>query len=164
MSGYPARLRLLRAWAMHGLRRPMIVSFAAKFSVAIGQITVGFFAIDRLQLEPEPAAQAAWLRRMARPSVNPIGSTMLGAFLRSAPRALLAHRHPAHGAGAAPFALSCQTALSFSGRSRSKAKKNPLAQQILFFLFGAAQAGPPDRGLPEADRPAPLGAVISKRR
>lgn len=43
------------------LRRPMIVAFAAMFSVAIGQITVGFFAIDRLQLEPEPAARAAGL-------------------------------------------------------------------------------------------------------
>lgn len=43
------------------LRRPMIVAFAAMFSVAIGQITVGFFAIDRLQLAPEPAARAAGL-------------------------------------------------------------------------------------------------------
>ncbi|CKG97407.1 MFS transporter [Achromobacter xylosoxidans] len=43
------------------LRRPMIVAFAAMFSVAIGQITVGFFAIDRLQLEPAPAARAAGL-------------------------------------------------------------------------------------------------------
>lgn len=36
------------------LRRPMLVAFAAMFSVAIGQITVGFFAIDRLGLEPGP--------------------------------------------------------------------------------------------------------------
>lgn len=58
------------------LRRPMIVAFAAMFSVAIGQITVGFFAIDRLQLEPEPAARAAglaltgWAFRHARFSVT----------------------------------------------------------------------------------------------
>ncbi|EPX2511216.1 TPA: MFS transporter [Pseudomonas aeruginosa] len=43
------------------LRRPMLVAFAAMFSVAIGQITVGFFAIDRLGLEPGPAARAAGL-------------------------------------------------------------------------------------------------------
>lgn len=43
------------------LRKPMVVAFAAMFSVAIGQITVGFFAIDRLGLEPGPAARAAGL-------------------------------------------------------------------------------------------------------
>ncbi|MFC0708277.1 MFS transporter [Azorhizophilus paspali] len=43
------------------LRQPMVVAFAAMFSVTIGQITVGFFAIDRLELEPEAAARAAGL-------------------------------------------------------------------------------------------------------
>ena len=125
--------------------------------------TVEFFAIDRLQLEPEPAAQAAWLRRMPRPSVNPIGSTMLGAFLRNARRAFLAHRRPKRGAGASSFALSCQTSLFvFGAKARQGAKKNPLAQRILFFLFGAAQAGPPDRSLPEAGRPAPPGGGYFK--
>ncbi|MFJ5483624.1 MFS transporter [Pectobacterium actinidiae] len=41
------------------LRMPMIVAFVAMFSVAIAQITVGFFAIDRLGLEPVAAARAA---------------------------------------------------------------------------------------------------------
>ncbi len=41
------------------LRRPMAVAFIAMSSVAIAQITVGFFAIDRLHLAPEPAARAA---------------------------------------------------------------------------------------------------------
>ncbi|QTC00393.1 MFS transporter [Alcaligenes sp. SORT26] len=41
------------------LRQAMLVAFAAMFSVAVGQIAVGFFAIDRLGLEPEAAAQAA---------------------------------------------------------------------------------------------------------
>lgn len=41
------------------LRRPMAVAFVAMFCVAIGQITVGFFAIDQLGLAPEPAARAA---------------------------------------------------------------------------------------------------------
>lgn len=41
------------------LRKPMVVAFVAMFSVAIAQITVGFFAIDRLGLEPGPAVRAA---------------------------------------------------------------------------------------------------------
>lgn len=51
----PASLRLGDA----RLRQAMLVAFAAMFSVAVGQIAVGFFAIDRLGLEPESAAQAA---------------------------------------------------------------------------------------------------------
>lgn len=41
------------------LRRPMVVAFIAMFCVAIAQITVGFFAIDRLHLAPGAAARAA---------------------------------------------------------------------------------------------------------
>jgi len=41
------------------LRRPMAVAFVAAFSVAIAQITVGFFALDRLGLDPAGAANAA---------------------------------------------------------------------------------------------------------
>jgi len=41
------------------LRRPMAVAFIAMFCVAIAQITVGFFAIDRLALAPGAAARAA---------------------------------------------------------------------------------------------------------
>jgi MFS transporter, DHA1 family, tetracycline resistance protein len=41
------------------LRRPMAVAFIAMFCVAIAQITVGFFAIDRLHLAPGLAARAA---------------------------------------------------------------------------------------------------------
>lgn len=41
------------------LRRPMAVAFIAMFCVAIAQITVGFFAIDRLHLWPGAAARAA---------------------------------------------------------------------------------------------------------
>jgi hypothetical protein len=37
----------------------MAVAFAAMFSVAIAQITVGFFALDRLHLNPAGAANAA---------------------------------------------------------------------------------------------------------
>lgn len=41
------------------LRRPLVVAFAAMLSVTVSQITVGFFALDRLQLPPGEAAQAA---------------------------------------------------------------------------------------------------------
>lgn len=41
------------------LRRPMAVAFCAMFSVTIAQVVVGFFALDRLQLEASAAARAA---------------------------------------------------------------------------------------------------------
>jgi predicted MFS family arabinose efflux permease len=41
------------------LRRPMMVAFVAAFSVAVAQVTVGFFALDRLHLDPAGAVHAA---------------------------------------------------------------------------------------------------------
>lgn len=41
------------------LRRPLAVAFVAVFSVAIAQVTIGFFALDRLHLDPPAAARAA---------------------------------------------------------------------------------------------------------
>jgi len=41
------------------LRLPMLVAFSAAFSVTIAQVTVGFFALDRLAQEPGAAAQTA---------------------------------------------------------------------------------------------------------
>ncbi|MCF6439134.1 MFS transporter [Pseudoalteromonas luteoviolacea] len=41
------------------IRRPVAVAFVAAFSVAIAQITVGFFILDRLQLDTSAAARAA---------------------------------------------------------------------------------------------------------
>jgi MFS family permease len=41
------------------LRRPLAVAFIAMFSVSIAQINVGFFALDRLHLDPKGAARAA---------------------------------------------------------------------------------------------------------
>ena len=41
------------------LRRPLLVAFSAMLSVTVSQITVGFFALDRLHLGPAEAAQAA---------------------------------------------------------------------------------------------------------
>lgn len=54
-AGSTSMLRLADA----RLRRPMAVAFVAMFCVAIAQITVGFYAIDQLQLEPGMAARAA---------------------------------------------------------------------------------------------------------
>ncbi|MCR0982407.1 MFS transporter [Roseomonas populi] len=41
------------------LRHPLAVSFTAMFSVAIAQVSIGFYALDRLGLPPEAAARAA---------------------------------------------------------------------------------------------------------
>lgn len=41
------------------LRRPLLVAFIAMLCVAMAQITVGFFALDRLGMEPARAAQTA---------------------------------------------------------------------------------------------------------
>ncbi|MBY8821798.1 MFS transporter [Sphingomonas colocasiae] len=54
----PANARPLRLTDTR-LRRPMAVAFVAMFSVAIAQITVGFYALDQLNLDPARAANAA---------------------------------------------------------------------------------------------------------
>lgn len=59
----PMRRRLALTDAR--LRRPLAVGFAAMFSVAIAQVSVGFYAMDRLGLSPEAAAQAAGAALMA---------------------------------------------------------------------------------------------------
>jgi len=41
------------------LRRPLALAFVAMFSVTIAQVTVGFYALDRLHLAPAAAARAA---------------------------------------------------------------------------------------------------------
>ncbi|MEX5612915.1 MFS transporter, partial [Pseudomonas protegens] len=41
------------------LRRPLVVAFVSMLCVAMAQITVGFFALDRLGMSPADAAQTA---------------------------------------------------------------------------------------------------------
>ncbi|MEE1867870.1 MULTISPECIES: MFS transporter [Pseudomonas] len=41
------------------LRRPLLVAFVAMLGVSVAQITVGFFALDRLRMNPADAAQTA---------------------------------------------------------------------------------------------------------
>lgn len=48
-------------WADPRLRLPILAVFAAMVSVTIAQVTVGFFAIDRLHLSPADGARAAGL-------------------------------------------------------------------------------------------------------
>lgn len=57
-SVMPPKARSLRLTDPR-LRRPMALAFVAMFSVAVAQITVGFFALDRLDLDPAAAASAA---------------------------------------------------------------------------------------------------------
>ena len=53
----PVRRRL--ALSDPRLRQALAIGFAAMFSVAIAQVSIGFYAMDRLGLPPEAAAQAA---------------------------------------------------------------------------------------------------------
>ncbi|WP_313422687.1 MFS transporter [Stenotrophomonas rhizophila] len=48
-------------WTDARLRLPILAVFAAMVSVTIAQVTVGFFAIDRLHLSPADGARAAGL-------------------------------------------------------------------------------------------------------
>lgn len=57
----PAGTRQRLGWTDARLRLPILAVFAAMVSVTIAQVTVGFFAIDRLQLSPADGAQAAGL-------------------------------------------------------------------------------------------------------
>nr|BFD41758.1 MFS transporter [Pseudomonas sp. FFPRI_1] len=51
----PSRVRL----SDPRLRRPMVVAFVAMLCVSIAQITVSFYALDRLHMSPADAAQTA---------------------------------------------------------------------------------------------------------
>ena len=53
----PVRRRL--ALSDPRLRQALAIGFAAMFSVAIAQVSIGFYAMDRLGLPPEAAARAA---------------------------------------------------------------------------------------------------------
>jgi MFS transporter, DHA1 family, tetracycline resistance protein len=58
----PARApRAALAWHDPRLRLPVMAVFAAMISVTVAQVTVGFFAIDRLRLSPADGARMAGL-------------------------------------------------------------------------------------------------------
>ena len=70
------------------LRRPMAVAFVAMFAVGIAQITVGFFALDRLGLEPAAAARVAGIA-LTVVGVALVLSQMLVSRLKLAPLRLI---------------------------------------------------------------------------
>ncbi|WP_282297215.1 MFS transporter [Stenotrophomonas sp. PS02289] len=57
----PDRPRSRLAWHDARLRLPVLAVFLAMISVTIAQVTVGFFAIDRLRLSPADGARMAGL-------------------------------------------------------------------------------------------------------
>lgn len=57
------------------LRRPLVVAFSAMLSVTVSQITVGFFALDRLNLNSTDAAQAAGI------ALTAVGVALIGSQL-----------------------------------------------------------------------------------
>ncbi len=67
----PAPLRLLDP----RLRLPMLIAFLAMFCVAVAQITVGFYALDRLGLPAAAAARAAGI------ALAVVGFALIGAQL-----------------------------------------------------------------------------------
>ena len=80
----PAGPRARLGWTDPRLRLPILAVFAAMISVTIAQVTVGFFAIDRLQLSPADGARAAGLALTAV-GVGLILAQMLVMKLRSVP-------------------------------------------------------------------------------
>ncbi|EFH09216.1 MFS transporter, partial [Teichococcus cervicalis] len=79
------------------LRHPLLAGFAAMFSVAIAQVSVGFYALDRLGLAPDAAARLAGTALMLV-GVALVLSQALATRLRLAPWRML-------GAGALLAAL-----------------------------------------------------------
>ncbi|MGE4432189.1 MAG: MFS transporter [Sphingobium sp.] len=59
------------------LRIPLILAFIASFSVAVAQITVGFFTLDRLHLDPAAAASVAGIALAAVGVAQTLSQTIL---------------------------------------------------------------------------------------
>jgi MFS family permease len=70
------------------LRHPLAIGFCAMFSVSIAQVSIGFFALDRLGLAPEAAAQAAGSALMLV-GVALVLSQAIAARLRLPPRVMI---------------------------------------------------------------------------
>lgn len=70
------------------LRHPLITGFTAMFSVAIAQVTIGFYALDHLGLPPDAAAQAAGTALMLV-GISLVLSQALATRLRIAPARMI---------------------------------------------------------------------------
>jgi MFS family permease len=96
----------LRLWDAR-LRHPLSVGFVGMFSVAIAQVTIGFFALDRLGLPPEAAAQAAGTALMLV-GISLVLSQSLATRIRLAPEKMIGIGTLLAGLGFGSVALATQ--------------------------------------------------------
>lgn len=122
------------------LRRPMVVAFTAMSCVALAQITVGFFAIDRLQLSPENAARAAGLA-LTMVGIALIGAQVMVRRLHWEPPRLIRTGLLVAASGFAVVFLATNQALLFIGFFTSAA-----GMGLVFPAFSAMAANRMDPG------------------
>ena len=97
--------RAALAWHDRRLRLPMMAVFAAMISVTIAQVTVGFFAIDRLQLAPAAGARMAGLALTAVGAGLIVAQVLVMTFMTMPPRRWIALGAVISGIGFAAVAL-----------------------------------------------------------
>lgn len=97
--------RAALAWYDPRLRLPVMAVFAAMISVTIAQVTVGFFAIDRLQLAPAAGARMAGLALTAVGAGLIVAQMLVMTFKTMPPRRWIALGAVISGIGFAAVAL-----------------------------------------------------------
>ena len=97
--------RAALAWHDRRLRLPVMAVFAAMISVTIAQVTVGFFAIDRLQLAPAAGARMAGLALTAVGVGLIVAQVLVMTFKTMPPRRWIALGAVISGIGFAAVAL-----------------------------------------------------------
>lgn len=97
--------RAALAWYDPRLRLPVMAVFAAMISVTIAQVTVGFFAIDRLQLAPAAGARMAGLALTAVGAGLIVAQVLVMTFKSMPPRRWIALGAVISGIGFAAVAL-----------------------------------------------------------
>lgn len=97
--------RAALAWYDPRLRLPVMAVFAAMISVTIAQVTVGFFAIDRLQLAPAAGARMAGLALTAVGVGLIVAQVLVMTFKSMPPRRWIALGAVISGVGFAAVSL-----------------------------------------------------------
>ncbi|MFI8716708.1 MFS transporter [Stenotrophomonas sp. NPDC077464] len=97
--------RAALAWHDRRLRLPVMAVFAAMISVTIAQVTVGFFAIDRLQLAPAAGARMAGLALTAVGAGLIVAQVLVMTFKTLPPRRWIALGAVISGIGFSSVAL-----------------------------------------------------------
>ncbi|WP_426803814.1 MFS transporter [Stenotrophomonas sp. SrG] len=97
--------RAALAWHDRRLRLPVMAVFAAMISVTIAQVTVGFFAIDRLQLAPAAGARMAGLALTAVGAGLIVAQMLVMTFKTMPPRRWIALGAVISGVGFAAVSL-----------------------------------------------------------